>query len=125
MSATKSGFQLAVALTVAFGIGCAAKLWYRPGATEREFSRDKGECLAQSTTIAGGDALVGAVAYFDDCMFGRGWTKGAATANSRASSPAGAAKSEAERCHESADRIEQDGQAKYASDIRALCPPLP
>lgn len=53
--------------------GCATeKVWYQPGASNRDFEMDKGQCQAQAFGAPGMYTMQVAM-IFNSCMRGKGW----------------------------------------------------
>lgn len=69
---------LAITMTLVALLGCA-KPWHRPGATQMEFQRDKGECMAQARSMSFDQSFAGSFAavsvWYPPCMEGRGWSQ--------------------------------------------------
>jgi hypothetical protein len=60
-------------LLLALG-GCASRTWVKPGASEREFARDKYDCIRESRVTHGVETRTDFVLY-EACMGARDWSK--------------------------------------------------
>lgn len=56
-------------------VGCAREKrgWYRDGATEEDFYRDRGQCVAQASAAPFGPMSDQALLIMGGCMQGKGW----------------------------------------------------
>ena len=68
-----------ISLPLIFAIvGCSSimnkteEYWEKPGASDRDFNVDRGQCNAQAFSVAGGN-LMQMVIVQNSCLQGKGW----------------------------------------------------